>query len=39
MSEKWMWNGASGAITASAPSRISSNFDESVKPPSVTAWR
>jgi hypothetical protein len=39
MSEKWMWNGASGGITASAPARISSNVDVSVKPPSVTAWR
>src|SRR5207245_2316129 len=39
MSERWMWNGAPGSITASAPSSTSANAAVSVKAPSVTAWR
>src|SRR5580765_7182808 len=39
MSEKWIWNGASGSSTASAPARISAKADVSVNPPSVTACR
>jgi hypothetical protein len=37
MSEKWMWNGAPGSSTSSAPSSAAANGSTSVKAPSLVA--